>query len=49
LGFDSSIDILQKESGTKFDRRAVAALQNILENRDGRQLWVSYTETPPVD
>ena len=49
LGFDSTIDILQKESGTKFDRRAVAALQNILENRDGRSLWTSYTETPPSE
>ncbi|UTW55639.1 HD-GYP domain-containing protein [Kordiimonas sp. SCSIO 12610] len=45
LGFDKTIDILQNESGSKFDRRAVAALQNILENRDGRQEWGHYTET----
>ncbi len=50
LGFDQSINILQQESGSKFDRRAVAALQNILENRNGRDLWESYTKTiPPKD
>ncbi len=46
LGFDKAADILHKESGTQFERRVVAALQNILENKDGRERWKHYMEKP---
>ena len=46
LGFDKAADILQKNSGTQYERRAVAALQNILENKDGRERWKHYMEKP---
>jgi len=44
LGFDKAVDILQGDSGTRYERRTVAALQNILENKGGRERWQSYGE-----
>ena len=49
LGFDKAVDILQGDAGKRFERRAVAALQNILENKDGRQRWADYTKVPDID
>lgn len=49
LGFDKAIDILQADAGKRYERRAVAALQNILENKQGRERWSDYTEVPDVD
>lgn len=49
LGFDKAIDILQSDAGTRYERRAVAALQNILENKGGRDRWADYTKMPDVD
>lgn len=46
LGFDKAADILHKDSGTQYERRIVAALQNILENKDGRERWKHYMEKP---
>lgn len=40
--FDKALDILHSESGSKFDRGVVAALQNIIANKGGKQLWASY-------
>lgn len=42
MAFDRAIDILLKESGASFDRRAVTALVNHLENRGGRAQWASF-------
>lgn len=49
LGFDKAVDILQADAGKRFERRAVAALQNILENKDGRQRWTDFTKVPDID
>ena len=42
MAFDRAIDILLKESGESFDRRAVTALVNHLENPGGRAQWASF-------
>jgi len=42
MAFDRAIDILLKDSGASFDRRAVTALVNHLENRGGRAQWASF-------
>ncbi|WP_262692217.1 HD-GYP domain-containing protein [Kordiimonas aestuarii] len=44
LGFDKALDILNGDAGKKYERRTVAALQNILENKGGRERWYGYTE-----
>jgi PAS domain S-box-containing protein len=44
MAFDRAIDILLKESGENFDRRAVTALVNHLENRGGRAQWASFDD-----
>jgi HD-GYP domain-containing protein (c-di-GMP phosphodiesterase class II) len=44
LGFDKALDILGADAGRKYDRRTVAALQNVLENKGGRARWQAYTE-----
>lgn len=42
MEFDRAIGIMLEESGKAFDRRAVSALVNYLENRGGRDEWQSY-------
>lgn len=49
LGFDKAIDILQSDAGKRYERKAVAALQNILENKDGRKRWSDFTKMPDGD
>ena len=49
LGFDKAIDILQGDAGKRYERRAVAALQNILENKDGRKRWADFTKMPDTE
>lgn len=44
LGFDKALDILNGDAGKKYERRTVAALQNILENKGGRERWAAYAE-----
>lgn len=46
LGFDKAIDILHSDAGSRYDRKVVAALQNILENKDGRTRWANYMKRP---
>lgn len=46
LGFDKAIDILHSDAGTRYDRRVIAALQNILENKNGRDRWAGYMQRP---
>ena len=43
LGFDKALDILNGDAGKRYERRTVAALQNLLENKQGRDRWQSYT------
>ena len=45
--FDEAIDYLVSEVGKIFDRRPVAALVNILDNRDGRARWAPFGDSPP--
>lgn len=49
LGFDKAIDILHEEAGKSYERKVVAALQNILENKQGREQWADYTQMPASD
>ena len=44
--FEKVCGILLGESGTKFDRRAVSALINHVENRGGREGWAHYGQKP---
>ena len=46
MTFEKVSDILLSQTGTKFDRRAVSALINYLENRDGKVKWAHYREKP---
>ena len=44
--FEKVCGILLGEAGTKFDRRAVSALINHVENRGGREGWAHYGQKP---
>jgi PAS domain S-box-containing protein len=46
LGFDKAADILQEDAGTKYERRIIAALQSVVENKGGRERWQHYMEKP---
>ena len=46
MAFDTAVDILLEESGSKFDRRVVSALMNHLANKGGRERWAHYRERP---
>ncbi len=46
LGFDKAADILQAEAGKKYERRSIAALQSVLENKGGRSRWHHYMDKP---
>lgn len=40
---------LQEQAGSQFDRRAVSALVNHLDNRGGRDAWSHYGQRPEID
>lgn len=46
MPFDRACDILLEESGSKYDRRAVSALINYIENRGGREEWSHFADRP---
>ena len=46
MTFDKVAAILMEESDKKFDRKAVVALINVLENRDGRNKWAHFRIAP---
>jgi len=46
MTFEKVAAILMEEAEKKFDRKAVVALINYIENRGGRQKWAHYRETP---
>jgi len=47
LSFDAAVDTLLNETGSVFDRRVVAALISVLDNRGGRAAWSEFAR-PPV-
>lgn len=47
LTFDKVSEILFSQTGKKYDRRAVLALMNVLENRDGKNRWAYFREKTP--
>lgn len=42
LSFDEAIQHLQGAAGSRFDRRPVSALINVLDNRGGRERWAHF-------
>lgn len=44
IGIDQALDDLRAQAGLVFDRRAVAALENAVENRGGRTSWAVFVE-----
>jgi HD-GYP domain-containing protein (c-di-GMP phosphodiesterase class II) len=46
LPLDVAAQKLMEQTGGKFDRRPIAALINILDNRDGRARWAVFGEAP---
>ncbi len=46
MTFDKVAAILMEQAESKFDKKAVVALVNVLENRNGRERWAHYRETP---
>lgn len=48
IGLDEAAQELLGEAGRRYDRRPVAALINILENRGGRDRWRSFRDAPPA-
>jgi PAS domain S-box-containing protein len=47
LTFEKVSDIMLEQSGVKYDRKAVSALINILENRGGKERWHHFRDAPP--
>jgi hypothetical protein len=43
MTLDGAIDAVMADAGRAFDRRAVAALVNYLDNRGGRAEWQRTT------
>ncbi|MEQ9643422.1 MAG: PAS domain-containing protein [Alphaproteobacteria bacterium] len=48
LDFDAAEQALMADVGKAFDRRPVAALLNVLDNRGGRERWAAYREPPAL-
>ena len=46
MDIDEAVNTLMKETGQKFDRRAISALANYIDNRQGRDEWRSFGEAP---
>jgi PAS domain S-box-containing protein len=44
MPFDKALDILLQDGNKKFDRKVVVALANYLDNRGGREEWISFGE-----
>jgi len=47
MPFQKAADILMTDAGTRYDRRSVTALLNVLENRDGMTRWAHFRKAPP--
>jgi HD-GYP domain-containing protein (c-di-GMP phosphodiesterase class II) len=46
LSFDEALAQLGNDAGTRFDRRPVSALTNIIDNRGGRERWAHFRARP---
>lgn len=46
MPFDQAYNILMSEADAKFDRRAVSALINYIENRGGKDEWRHFADRP---
>jgi len=46
MPFQKVADILMEETGIRYDRKAVTALVNFLENRGGNRCWAHFGEAP---
>lgn len=46
LAPEKAADALMRDVGARFDRAAVAALLNVLENRGGKERWARFGEPP---
>jgi len=46
MSFEKVADILLGDTETRYDRKPVTALVNVLENRDGKTRWAHYRENP---
>jgi len=44
--FDQAAGLLLGDAGTRFDRRPVTALINILHNREGTERWAHFRDRP---
>ena len=49
IPMDEACNILMGDAGTIFDRRAVAALVNSIDNRGGRERWAHFAEPPEIE
>lgn len=47
MSIDDACKQLLEEADTTFDRKAVTALINVVENRSGREKWADYGIPPP--
>ena len=45
IPFDEAVEILVRDAGKAYDRRAVIALVNYLDNRGGRESWATLLKT----
>ncbi len=48
MSFEDAMNDLLADTGKRFDRRAVSALINFLENRDGLTRWARFRDRPPA-
>ena len=48
MDFDKACGILIGQAGTAFDRKPVAALVNVVENRGGRDRWAHFSIPPKI-
>jgi HD-GYP domain-containing protein (c-di-GMP phosphodiesterase class II) len=46
MPFQKVADILMEDTGIRYDRKAVTALVNFLENRGGNRRWSHFSEAP---
>jgi len=46
LSFDDAAAQLGSDAGTRFDRRPVSALTNVIDNRGGRERWAHFRSGP---
>jgi PAS domain S-box-containing protein len=46
LTFDAAMTQLSGDAGTRFDRRPMSALTNVIDNRGGRERWAHFRTAP---